>query len=58
MEMSIAALSVGLSQYNTQRDVGTTVLKMEMDSMAQGVADVLPAASQAMGIGSNVDLSA
>lgn len=58
MEMSIAVLSVGMSQYNAQRDVGTSVLKLEMDGMAQGVTDLLPAASQAMGIGVNIDLSA
>jgi hypothetical protein len=58
MEMSIAAASVGLSQFNAQQDIGVSVLKKEMNSMAEGVTDILPNLSQAMGIGANLDIGA
>ena len=58
MEMSIAAASVGLSQFNAQQSIGVSVLKKEMNSMADGVTNVLPDLSQTMGLGANLDIGA
>ena len=41
MDMSIAALSVGLSQSRTQQDLGVSVLKMQLDATEQGVETML-----------------
>jgi len=56
--MSIAAASVGLSQFNAQQSIGVSVLKKEMNSMADGVTNVLPDLSQTMGLGANLDIGA
>lgn len=62
MEMSIAAMSVGMSQQNFRQDLGVSVMKMAMDQMQeQGAAltelmDVSSAA--ATGLGVNLDILA
>lgn len=60
--MDIAALSVGMSQGNLQQAMGVACLKMAMDSVTAGVSDVLPEASETVGmdpsLGANVDITA
>lgn len=45
MDMSIASLSVGLSQYKTDQKLGVSLLKMSMKDMSNDVGELLPSAS-------------
>jgi len=45
MDMSIASLSVGLSQYKTDQKMGVSLLKMSMKDMSNDVGELLPSAS-------------
>ena len=45
MDMSIASLSVGLSQYKTDQKLGVSLLKMSMKDMSDDVGELLPSAS-------------
>lgn len=66
MEMSIAAMSVGMSQQNFKQDLGVSVMKMAMDQMeSQGAAltdlmDVSKSMELAVqsGVGANLDILA
>jgi hypothetical protein len=42
MDMSIASLSVGLSQYKTDQKIGVSLLKMSMNDMSNDVGALLP----------------
>lgn len=42
MDMSIASLSVGLSQYKTEQKMGASILKMSMKDMSDDVGALLP----------------
>jgi len=58
--MDIAALAVGLLAQQTQSQIGTAVLKQQLNSQAQ-VLQLLQPPSQANlgpGVGGNVDISA
>lgn len=58
--MDIAALAVGLLAQQTQSQIGTAVLKQQLNSQAQ-VLQLLqpsPQANLAPGVGGNVDVSA
>ncbi len=63
MDMSLVTAAVGMMASNTQSQVATRVLKMNLDAQAQ-VLQLLaptqngPAANNAPGIGGNVDISA
>ncbi len=41
MDMSIAALSVGMAQANTQQQLGISVLKDAMEMSGEAVAELL-----------------
>jgi hypothetical protein len=41
MDMSIAALSVGMAQANTQQQLGISVLKEAMEMSGEAVAELL-----------------
>ncbi len=60
MDMSIAALSVGMHQGQAQRDMGVSVLKMALQDVSQGVTDILPQASGSLdqNLGTNLDILA
>jgi len=45
MDMSIASLSVGLSQYKTDQKLGVSLLKMSMKDMSNDVGELLPSTS-------------
>ncbi|SEJ87545.1 Putative motility protein [Propionispira arboris] len=45
MDMSIASLSVGLSQYKTDQKLGVSLLKMSMNDMSNDVGALLPSTS-------------
>ncbi len=45
MDMSIASLSVGLSQYKTEQKMGASILKMSMKDMSDDVGALLPSAA-------------
>ena len=55
--MAIAAASVGLAQGKAMQDLGIAVLKKDMGNMQESVAAVLPDAAQAMGVGTQLDIS-
>ena len=42
MDMSIAALSVAMHQQDLQQNIGTSVLKTQLDDMSSSVEAVLP----------------
>ncbi|MBN8978428.1 MAG: putative motility protein [Rhizobiales bacterium] len=63
MDMSLVTAAVGMMASNTQSQVATRVLKMNLDAQAQVLqllapAQTTPAANNAPGIGGNVDISA
>lgn len=60
MDMSIAALSVGMHQMQTAQDMGVSVLKMAMDSSTEGVENLLAdtVGSLDPNLGSLVDIEA
>jgi hypothetical protein len=63
MDMSLVMAAVGMMAGNTQSQVATRVLKMNLDAQAQ-VLQLLappqtsPAANNAPGVGGNLDVSA
>jgi hypothetical protein len=63
MDMSLVTAAVGMMSANTQSQVATRVLKMNLDAQAQVLqllapAQNSPAANNAPGIGGNVDILA
>lgn len=65
MEMSIAAMSVGMSQQRLGQDLGVAVLKMAMGSMediGEALTDMMDPKSMELAaqpyLGANVDFSA
>ena len=58
--MSIAALSVGLHQQQLDMQVGTSVMKMAMETSEAAMMDMLESidVSAMTGIGGNIDLLA
>jgi hypothetical protein len=60
MDMSIAALSIGLNQNEVQQQLGVSVLKMQMNAAEQGVEAILPQVSGNLDpdIGQCLDVSA
>jgi len=60
MDMSIAALSVGLNQNKVQQQFGVSVLKMQMDTVEQGIETILPSSSGSLdpNVGQYLDVSA
>lgn len=58
--MSIAAMSVGLHQQQLDMQVGTSVLKMAMDTTESAMTDMLEAidVSAMTGVGGNLDILA
>ena len=62
MDMSLVMAAVGMMAGNTQSQIATRVLKMNLDAQAQ-VLQLLapqsnPAANNAPGVGGNLDVSA
>ena len=60
MEMSIAAMSVGLSEMKMQQELGISVMKMAMNSSLQGADELLSEleASIDPNLGNIVDIQA
>ena len=60
MDMSIAALSVGMHAQQTMQDMGTSVLKMAMDSQTDGVQELLAGTVGSLdpNLGANLDIQA
>ena len=60
MDMSIAALSVGVQQGRTQQMLGTSVLKMQLNDMEQELTDILPTVSGSLdpALGASLDILA
>ena len=60
MDMSIAALSVGMHAQQTMQDMGTSVLKMAMDSQTDGVQELLAGTVGSLdpNLGVNLDIQA
>ena len=58
--MSIAAMSVGLHQQQLDMQVGTSVMKMAMETSEAAMMDMLESidVSAMTGIGGNIDLLA
>ena len=58
--MSIAALSVNMHQQQLDMQVGTSVMKMAMDTQTEAAMDMLDAidTSSLTGLGANVDILA
>jgi hypothetical protein len=62
MDMSLVMAAVGMMAGNTQSQIATRVLKMNLDAQAQ-VLQLLtppqtsPAANNAPGVGGNLDIS-
>ena len=58
--MSIAAMSVGLHQQQLDMQVGTSVMKMAMETSEAAMVDMLESidVSAMTGIGGNIDLLA
>lgn len=58
--MSIAAMSVGLHQQQLDMQVGTSVMKMAMETSEAAMMDMLESidVSAMTGIGGNIDLMA
>ena len=58
--MSIAAMSVGLHQQQLDMQVGTSVMKMAMETSEAAMMDMLDSidVSAMTGIGGNIDLLA
>ena len=58
--MSIAAMSVGLHQQQLDMQVGTSVMKMAMETSQTAMMDMLDSidVSAMTGIGGNIDLLA
>ena len=58
MDMSIAAMSVGMHQSQTAQDVGVAVLKMAMDDTTSVTTDLLDELSVDPNLGNNIDIQA
>lgn len=60
MDMSIAALSVAMHQQDLQQNIGTSVLKTQLDDMSSSVEAVLPETAGTMdpARGANLDILA
>lgn len=60
MDMSIAALSVGMHAQQTMQDMGTSVLKMAMNAETEGVQELLGGVAGSLdpNVGSNLDIQA
>lgn len=63
MDMSLVTAAVGMMAANTQSQVATRVLKMNLDSQAQVLqllnpAQNAPAANNAPGVGGKLDILA
>ena len=60
MDMSIAALSIGLNQGKVQQQFGVSVLKMQMNTVEQGIETILPQAAGSLdpNLGQHLDVSA
>ncbi len=58
MDMSIAAMSVGMHQNQTAQDMGVAVLKMAMDDTTEVTADLLDNIAVDPNLGNNVDIQA
>ncbi len=60
MDMSIAALSIGLNQGEVRQQFGVSVLKMQMNTVEQGIETILPQSSGSLdpGLGQHLDVSA
>jgi hypothetical protein len=60
MDMSIAALSVGLSQNRSNEMLGVSVLKLDMDTAGQGAEAMLSAMTGSLdpNLGTHVDVTA
>ena len=58
--MSIAALSVGMSQQRATQGMGVAVLKMAMESSSESVGQLLDEMQESLdpNLGANVDLLA
>lgn len=58
--MSIAALSVGMSQQRVTQDMGVAVLKMAMESSSENVGELLDEMQGSLdpNLGANVDIMA
>ncbi|WP_438276214.1 putative motility protein [Nitrobacter sp.] len=63
MDMSLVAAAAGMMAANTQSQIATRALKMNLDAQAQVLQLLVPpqtspAANNAPGIGGNLDISA
>ena len=60
MDMSIAALSVGMHQSQTAQDVGVAVLKMAMDTAGSGTTELLDEMAESLDptLGQSIDIMA
>ena len=60
MDMSIAALSVGMHAQQTMQDMGTSVLKMAMNAETEGVQKLLGGVAGSLdpNVGANLDIQA
>lgn len=60
MYMSIASLSVGLAQAQTQQQLGISVLKEAMEASGEAVAELLEGVSASLdpALGATVDIMA
>ena len=63
MDMSLATAAVGMMTANTQSQIATRVLKMNLDAQAQVLqllapSQTSPAANNAPGVGGNLDMFA
>ena len=60
MDMSIAALSVAMHQQDLQQNIGTSVLKTQLEDMSSSVEAILPEAGGNLdpARGANLDILA
>ena len=60
MDMSIAALSVGMHQQQAMQDFGVGVLKMAMETSSEGTEELLGEMAQSADpdLGTNIDIQA
>lgn len=60
MDMSIAALSVGMYQSQAAQDMGVAVLKMAMDTAESGTTELLDEMAESLdpNLGQSIDIMA
>ena len=60
MDMSIAALSVSMSQSRVNQDMGVSVLKLALNASEEGLQEILPSNSVSLdpALGQYLDLNA